>query len=121
MNCTVTDFSTDSRSYRISGISETEFNNSLELFLAARDLKYKSDKAGMKLYARGNLVLRILVGVFVKYFRVGVMGKRIDEQTFEVTLKRPMNFFVSGGLIGIKSSRKEFDTLAEDFKNHFTR
>ncbi|MDF2380161.1 hypothetical protein JMG10_01685 [Nostoc ellipsosporum NOK] len=121
MNCNVTDFSTDSRTYRISGISETEFNNSLELFLAARNLKYKSDKAGMKLYTRGNLTMRILLGVFVKYFRIGVSGKRIDDQTFEVTLKRPMNFFVSGGVIGVRSSRKEFDTLAEDFKNHFTR
>lgn len=121
MNCSVTDFSSDSRTYRISGISETDLNNSLELFLTARNLRYKNDKAGVRYYTRGNLTMRILLGIFSKYFRLGVVRNKVDDQTFELQLKRAMNFFVSGGLIGVKSSRKEFDQLTEDFKNHFTR
>ena len=62
--------------------------------------------------------MRIIFGVFVKYFKVVVSIKQQDE-LFSVKIVRDMNILLSGGLIGINKSRKEFTRLTEAFKVYF--
>jgi hypothetical protein len=59
-----------------------------------------------------------LIGVFAKYFKVSVTILHKDD-LYSVRLLRDMNLVMSGGLVGIKASRKEFARLNEAFKTYF--
>ena len=115
MTCTVVDFAKDSVVYNITGCTKEELDNKLNLFFTSESFSRKSDTGTEKIYTRGNKIARILLGVFVKYFKVAVSVKS-DGQLFSVRFHRDMNLFLSGGLIGIVSSRKEFARLTEAFK-----
>jgi len=119
MQINVTDFTDDSIVYTISGCTQHELENRLNLFFSSQDLTVKSDKPEEKMYIKGNKVLRILFGAFVKYFKVTVTIRK-ENELFTVRLLRDMNFFMSGGLIGRKSARKEFSRITDAFKIYFT-
>ena len=118
MPATLVDFANDSVIYNITGITKAELENKLNLFFASQELPLKSDTGNEKAYQKGNKVMRVLFGVFVKYFRVTVSIKEQDG-LFSVRLLRDMNLVMSGGLIGIKKSRDRFAQLSEGFKAHF--
>lgn len=118
MQTTLVDFGNDSVVYNISGITREELENKLNLFFASEHLPLKSDKPEEKVYQKGNKVLRGLLGVFVKYFKV-VVSVRQQDDFFSVRLLRDMNLYMSGGLIGISKSRKEFARISEAFKAYF--
>ena len=119
MQLTVADFGNDSVVYNITGCTREALENRLALFFASENLVMKSDTPDEKIYGRGNKILRIVLGVFVKYFKLTVSIRQQNE-LFSVRLLRDMNFIMSGGLIGIKSSRKEFTRITDAFKIYFT-
>lgn len=119
MQTTLVDFGNDSVVYNITGTTREELENKLNLFFASENLPLKSDKGDEKIYQKGNKTLRVLLGVFVKYFKLAVSIKQQDE-VFSVRILRDMNLVLSGGLIGINKSRKEFARLSESFKAYFS-
>ncbi len=119
MQTTLVDFGNDSVVYNITGTTREELENKLNLFFASESLPLKSDKGDEKIYQKGNKTLRVLLGVFVKYFKLAVSIKQQDE-VFSVRILRDMNLVLSGGLIGINKSRKEFARLSESFKAYFS-
>ncbi len=120
MQATLVDFGNDSVVYNITGTTREELENKLNLFFASEKLPLKTEKGEEKTYLRGNKVLRVLFGAFVKYFKVVATVKQQDN-LFSVRLLRDMNLAVSGGLIGINKSRKEFARLSEAFKAYFNQ
>ena len=118
MQATLVDFGNDSVVYNFTGGTREELENKLNLFFASENLPLKSEKEDEKIYLRGNKILRILFGVFVKYFRIAVTIKQQD-QLFSVRILRDMNLVMSGGLVGINKSRKEFARISEAFKAYF--
>lgn len=119
MQTTLVDFGNDSVVYNITGTTREELENKLNLFFASESLPLKSDKGDEKIYQKGNKTLRVLLGVFVKYFKLAVSIKQQDE-VFSVRILRDMSLVLSGGLIGINKSRKEFARLSESFKAYFS-
>ncbi len=118
MTCTVVDFSKDAIVYNMSGVSREELDNRLNLFFTSQNLRVQKDTPTEKVYQRGTKAGRILLGVFVKYFKVTVAVKG-DSSLFSVELRRDMNFIMSGGVVGLQASRKEFERLNEAFKVYF--
>lgn len=118
MKATLVDFSNDTVVYNITGTTRQELENKLNLFFASENLPLKAEKPDEKIYQRGSKVMRIILGVFVKYFKIVVTVKQQDE-LFSVRIFRDMNLMLSGGLIGIKKSRDEFNRISEAFKAYF--
>jgi hypothetical protein len=118
MQATLIDFGNDAVVYNITGATRAELENKLNLFFASEKLPLKSEKGDEKLYIRGSKTMRILFGAFVRYFRVAVTIRQ-ENELFSVRLLRDMNLVVSGGLIGINKSRKEFTRITEAFKAYF--
>jgi hypothetical protein len=118
MNCKVVDFEKNAVVYNITGTSKAELDNKLNLFFTSENLPLRKDTGEERVYQKGNKVMRILFGVFVKYFKLEVTIKQQDE-LFSVRLHRDMGLILSGGLMGIKASRKEFERINEAFKIYF--
>lgn len=119
MSCSVSDFGKDYIVYVIKGITKEELESKLNLFFNSESLVLKSEMADEKIFQKGNKWLRIFFGVFVKYFKITVSVARKDN-LFSVRLHRSMNFAMSGGLMGLKASRKEFERINEAFKIYFS-
>ncbi len=120
MTCKVIDFTKDTVVYHIIGASRAELDNSLTLFFSAENLRMVKDSADEKIFQKGSKIGRLLLGVFIKYFRLAVSVKQ-ENDLFAVEVKRDMNLLASGGLVGLNAARKEFDRLNEAFKNYFNR
>jgi hypothetical protein len=118
MQATLVDFAKDSVVYNITGATRSELENKLNLFFASEELPLKSDKGDEKTYQKGNKAMRVLFGVFVKYFKVNLSIKEQDGM-FSVRILRDMNLVMSGGLVGIKKSRDRFNQLSDAFKVYF--
>lgn len=118
MQATLVDFGNDSVVYNITGGTREELENKLNLFFSSENLPLKSDNGDEKVYQKGNKTLRVLLGVFVKYFKLAVSIKQQD-QLFSVRILRDMNLVMSGGLVGINKSRKEFSRISDAFKAYF--
>jgi hypothetical protein len=118
MTCTVVDFAKDAVVFNIRGCTKEELDNKLKLFFTSEQFSQKLDIGTEKIFQRGNQIARILFGIFAKYFRIAVTVKT-DGQLFSVLLRRNMNYFLSGGLVGIATSRKEFARITDTFKIYF--
>ena len=118
MQAVVVDFGNDSIVFNITGATREALENKLNLFFTSEGLPLKSDKGDEKIYQKGNKVVRVLLGVFIKYFRVAVSIKEKDG-LFSVRLLRDMNLALSGGLVGMAKSRKRFTEISDNFKTFF--
>ena len=117
MTCSVVDFGNDSIVFNITDCTKEELDNKLNQFFTSERFSRKLNSDTEKVFQRGNKVLRILLGVFIKYFKVSVSIKT-DGQLYSVRFLRDMNLVLSGGMIGISASRKEFARLTEAFKEY---
>lgn len=119
MKVTVIDFGKDAVVYSIEGTTRNELENKLNLFFNSQGLPLKKDKGDEKVYEKGNIIVRILLGVFVKYFKVKL---QIEESNgiFTVKMIRNMNYILSGGLAGMQASRKRFAEISDAFKSYFS-
>jgi hypothetical protein len=111
MQAIVVDFAKDRVIYNITGCTVEELDNKLNLFFTSEGYKLKSTNGEVRTFEKGNRVMRILFGAFVKYHKQAV------------TVKHEGNLFssgMSGGLIGMNQVKKEFARLAEAFKTYFS-
>jgi hypothetical protein len=117
MHATVVDFAKDRVIYNITGCTKAELENKLNLFFSSEGYKLKSNKGESFTYTKGNRVLRILFGAFVKYHKQSVTIKN-EGELFSLMLHKDSTG-VSGGLIGMNQVKKEFARLSEAFKAYF--
>jgi hypothetical protein len=118
MQATVVDFAKDRVIYNITGCTKEELDNKLNLFFTSEGYKLKSTNSEVRTYEKGNRVMRILFGAFVKYHKQAVTIKH-DGSLFSLLLQKDSSG-MSGGLIGMNQVKKEFARLAEAFKTYFS-
>lgn len=118
MQATVVDFAKDRLVFSITGCTIDELDNKLNLFFTSEGYKLKSSEGDIRKYEKGNRVMRILFGAFVKYHKQSVTLTRTGD-SFSMTLQKESTG-VSGGLIGMNQVKKEFARLAEAFKAYFS-
>ncbi len=117
MQATVVDFAKDRVVYNITGTSKEELENKLNLFFTSEGYKLKSAEGETHTYTKGNRVMRILFGAFVKYHKQSVIIKN-EGELFSVMLHKDSTG-MSGGLIGMNQVKKEFARLSDAFKLYF--
>ncbi len=117
MQSTVVDFAKDRIVFNITGTSKEELENKLNLFFTSQGYKLKSTVGETYTYTKGNRVMRILFGAFVKYHKQSVIIKH-EGELFSVMLHKESSG-MSGGLIGVNQVKKEFARLSEAFKLYF--
>ena len=118
MQATVVDFANDRVIYNMTGCTKDELDNKLNLFFTAEGYTLKSAEGETHTYTKGNRVLRLLLGAFVKYHKQSVIVKN-EDSLFSVMLHKDSSG-MSGGLIGINQVKKEFARLSEAFKAYFS-
>ena len=116
MQATVVDFAKDRVVYNITGTSKEELENKLNLFFTSEGYKLKSAEGETHTYTKGNRVMRILFGAFVKYHKQSVIKN--EGELFSVMLHKDSTG-MSGGLIGMNQVKKEFARLSDAFKLYF--
>ena len=117
MQSTVVDFAKDRVIYNITGCTKAELENKLNLFFSSEGYTLKSNQGEVYTYTKGNRVMRILFGAFVKYHKQSVTIKN-EGELFSLMLHKDSTG-MSGGLIGMNQVKKEFARLSEAFKNYF--
>lgn len=118
MQANVVDFAKDRVIYNISGCTKEELDNKLNLFFTSEGYKLKSTEGETTTFTKGNRVMRILFGAFVKYHKQSVIIKN-EGALYSVMLHKDSTG-MSGGLIGMNQVKKEFARLAEAFKAYFS-
>jgi hypothetical protein len=117
MQATVADFAKDRVIYTITGCSKAELENRLNLFFSSEGYTLKSNVGEVSTYTKGNRVLRLLFGAFVKYHKQSATIKE-EGSNFSLLLHKDSTG-MSGGLIGMNQVKKEFARLSEAFKAYF--
>ena len=72
----------------------------------------KQEQTGSE-YTKGNRILRLLLGAFVKYNKLTVTASESNQQVTLVVNNDSSGF--SGGLIGMNQVKNEFKRLVESF------
>ena len=117
MQATVTDFAKDRVIYNITGCTKEELENKLNLFFSSEGYTLKSSMGDISTYTKGNRVLRLILGAFVKYHKQSATIKNEGDH-FSLMLHKESSG-ISGGLIGMNQVKKEFARLSEAFKAYF--
>lgn len=117
MQVNVVDFAKDRVIYNMTGCTKEELENKLNLFFTSEGYMLKSNEGEIYTYTKGNRVMRLLFGAFVKYHKQSVVIKN-EGELFSVMLQKDSTG-MSGGLIGMNQVKKEFARLAEAFKAYF--
>lgn len=119
MNCTVVDFAKDRTVFNISGATQEELDNKLNLFFTAEGYTFLKEKNDERIYKKGNKILRYLLGAFIKYYQVALAIKQ-ENGIFTIRLRKDSTGF-SGGIVGVQQVKKESARLTEAFKVYFSR
>lgn len=117
MQANVVDFAKDRVIYNITGCTKDELDNKLNLFFTSEGYIVKSQQGETYTYTKGNRVLRLLLGAFIKYNKQTVVVKN-EGELYSVMLHKDSTG-MSGGLIGMNQVSKEFSRLSEAFKTYF--
>ena len=117
MQVTVVDFANDRIVYNMTGCTKEELDNKLNLFFTSQRYKVKKAEGESITYEKGNRVLRLLLGAFVKYHKQIVIIKHQGD-LFSLLLQKDSTG-MSGGLIGMNQVKKEFARLTEAFREYF--
>jgi hypothetical protein len=117
MQVTVVDFAKDRVIYNMTGCTKEELENKINLFFNAEGYTLKSNEGDTYTYTKGNRVMRLLFGAFVKYHKQSAIIKN-EGELFSVMLHKDSSG-MSGGLIGMNQVKKEFARLSEAFKAYF--
>ena len=97
-----------------SGASENEILSEVDQLLRQQGYFLKNREAGNGTYEKGNRVLRILFGAFIKYFKLTLRSAVEDEEVKVEIMKTTSG--MSGGLIGMAQVKKELKHLEEIMK-----
>jgi hypothetical protein len=117
MQATLVDFAKDRVIYNFTSCTKEELENKLNLFFTSQGYTAKTKSADIYSYTKGNRVLRMLFGAFVKYHKQAVVIKS-EGDMFSVLLQKDSTG-MSGGLIGMNQVKKEFARLTEAFREYF--
>jgi hypothetical protein len=117
MQATVVDFAKDRVIYNLTGCTKAEVENKLNLFFTSEGYTLKSSEGDVFTYTKGNRVLRLLFGAFVKYHKQSATIKT-EGDLISLMLHKDSTG-MSGGLIGMNQVKKEFARLSEAFKTYF--
>jgi lactate dehydrogenase-like 2-hydroxyacid dehydrogenase len=117
MQATVVDFAKDRVIYNMTNCTREELDNKINLFFTSEGYTPKEKSADLHTYTKGNRVLRLLLGAFVKYHKQSVAIRQEGDQ-FSVMLNKESSG-MSGGLIGMNQVKKEFARLSEAFRAYF--
>jgi hypothetical protein len=117
MQANLVDFAKDRVMYQITGCSKAELENKLNLFFISEGYTLKSGGEDIFTYTKGNRVMRLLFGAFVKYHKQSVTIKN-EGAAFSLMLHKDSTG-MSGGLIGMNQVKKEFARLSEAFRSYF--
>ncbi|WP_346883933.1 hypothetical protein [uncultured Algibacter sp.] len=96
-------------------ISEDELANQVNTILVSKGYSLISGTNTHGVYERGNRVMRILFGAFIKYFKCHVNTKTNGDNETQVTLTTATSG-MSGGLVGMSQVKNEILGLSEAFK-----
>lgn len=97
-----------------TGIDLKSLANEVNSILTKQGYKINTGAIGNAEYEKGNRVLRILFGAFVKYFKFTVTLKQLDESNIELTFIKSSTG-MSGGLIGMGQVSRELTRLFQVF------
>lgn len=103
------------RSHRfvLRGTSKEEALQSAANILTDMGYQLKLSQWHGDTYAKGNLVLRILLGAFVKYNKVMISAE--GEGDISLTIENKSHGF-SGGIIGMSQVKKEYQRILTAFE-----
>ena len=93
-----------------AGIEPMELAKKLDAVFKAEGYSFSEGQPNNATYEKGNRVMRILFGAFVKYFKFSVTITQNEDKTVTV------NFFkqtsgMSGGLIGMNQVKNELQRM----------
>lgn len=119
MQVQVTDFAKDRIIYQVSGATREELDNRLHLFFGSEGYRIKENTGDKLVFEKGNRIMRILFGAFVKYHKQSITVLP-QGGGFQLLLHRDSSG-LSGGLIGMHQVRKEFEAMTERFKSYMNQ
>jgi hypothetical protein len=96
-----------------SGISAEELAAQVNKKLVASGYSLNQGNPSDAIYEKGNRVMRLLFGAFVKYFKWGVRVEDGGNGTWKVRVHK-LTSGMSGGLIGIGQVKTELKRLAQE-------
>ncbi len=99
--------------YTLTGCTQEQAKQSADNILAEAGYTLKKEDWNGNVYSKGNRVLRLLFGAFVKYNKVTVTVSSNNENTTLVLSNESSGF--SGGVIGMAQVNKEFKKLVVAF------
>lgn len=95
-----------------SGTTKEELSQLLHEKLLEAGYQMKEGDLGNGTYSRGNRVMRILFGAFVKYFIFQFAVYAAENNEVKVRVIKGTSG-MAGGLIGVSQVKKEFARLAD--------
>jgi hypothetical protein len=99
-----------------SGITAEELASQVNKKLIASGYSLSQGNPSDAIYEKGNRVMRLLFGAFVKYFKFGVRIEDAGDGTFKVRVHK-LTSGMSGGLIGIGQVKTELKRLAQELSS----
>lgn len=98
-----------------SDISKEELDQKIDQLLVSQGYKMAGGQNGQVVYEKGNRVLRLLLGAFVKYSKVGIQTIVTAPNEVKCEL-RSQSSGMSGGLIGMNQVKNEIRSLFTTFQ-----
>ncbi len=103
-------YSNQSFIHQYNGVDANQLANNANTALTKDGYKLIEGQLGNATYEKGNRVMRLLFGAFVKYSKIHVAASSGGEVS-RLTVDRKTSG-MSGGLIGMNQVKKELDRVA---------
>ena len=100
--------------FSYSNIELHELATKIEDLLLSEGYRIDGGGLGDAMFVKGDSTMRMLFGAFVKFYKLRVVTSKNDDGQCLVDL-RDATPELSGGLIGIKQTRKEIERLKSLF------
>ncbi|MBS1634402.1 MAG: hypothetical protein JST26_00675 [Bacteroidetes bacterium] len=101
--------------HHYSATSRQELIDQVDSYFKALGYKQENGVPGNASYSKGNRVMRILLGAFVKYFKVDVSVSDNMDGIYKVGVKSGTSG-MSGGLIGMNQVKNEMNRIGQDLQ-----
>lgn len=98
-----------------SGITKAEMDEKVHKLLISSGYQKIEGVKGDGTYTKGNRVLRILLGAFIKYFKFKIKSIAYEPDEVKVQVYKESSG-MSGGLIGMNQVKNELNRLSDSFK-----
>jgi hypothetical protein len=117
MKCELKSAEGGKSSFRVFECSREELDNAAVLFFTNQGYTLKKEGGDMMTFTKGNRILRLLLGAFVKYHKISLGLEQLGDNNFAVLLTKDSSG-MSGGLIGMNQVKKEFRNMTDAFEAH---